>query len=84
MAARGGRGATTQLLFTPLKTALMFTFLGHPFQGQTLLGGRGLYNLCQVVAPRAHCVHIAHAEAEILTQQSLSLDWLHRKAAKPT
>ena len=35
-------------------------------------------------ALRAHCVHTAHAEAGILTQEYLSPDWLHCEAAKPT
>ena len=41
-------------------------------------------NQGQVVALREHCVHTAHAEAGILTQEYLSLDWLHSKATKPT
>ena len=40
--------------------------------------------VCTVWALRAHCVHTAHAEAGILTQEYLSSDWLHSKAAKPT
>ena len=40
--------------------------------------------LGQVVALRGHCVHTAHAEAGILTQEYPSPDWLHSKAAKPT
>ena len=35
-------------------------------------------------ALRGHCVHTAHAEAGILTQEYLSLDWLHSEAARPT
>ena len=35
-------------------------------------------------ALRGHCVHTAHAEAGILTQEYLSPDWLHSEAAKPT
>ena len=38
----------------------------------------------QIVALRAHCVHTAHAEAGILTQEYLPPDWLHSEAAKPT
>ena len=37
-----------------------------------------------VCALRGHCVHTAHAEAGILTQEYLSPDWLHSEAAKPT
>ena len=37
-----------------------------------------------VCALRAHCVHAAHSEAGILTQEYLSPDWLHSEAAKPT
>ena len=37
---------------------------------QNLLSG-------QVVALRGHCMHTAHAEAGILTQEYLSPNWLH-------
>ena len=37
-----------------------------------------------VCALRGHCVHTAHAEAGILTQEYLPPDWLHSEAAKPT
>ena len=37
-----------------------------------------------VCALRGHCVHTAHAEAVILTQEYLSPDWLHSEGAKPT
>ena len=40
------------------------------------------YNSC--MAKLLHCVHTAHAEAGILTQEYLSPDWLHSEAAKPT
>ena len=36
------------------------------------------------VSKWVHCVHTAHAEAGILTQEYLSPDWLHSEAAKPT
>ena len=39
---------------------------------------------CTACALRAHCVHTAHAEAGILTQEYLSPDWLHSEATKPT
>ena len=36
------------------------------------------------VAKLLHCVHTAHAEAGILTQEYLSPGWLHGEAAKAT
>ena len=39
---------------------------------------------CTACALHAHCVHIAHTEAGILTQEYLSPDWLHSEAAKST
>ena len=47
-------------------------------------GLRGTGYRGQVLALRAHCVHTAHAEAGILTQEYLSPDWLHSEATKPT
>ena len=35
-------------------------------------------------ALRGHCVRTTHTEAGTLTQEYLSLDWLHSEAAKPT
>ena len=34
-------------------------------------------------ALRGHCVHTAHVEAGILTQEYVSPNWLHSEAAKP-
>ena len=48
------------------------------------LGAHAFGAIGQNVALRAHCVHTAHAEARILTQEYLSPDWLHSEAAKPT
>ena len=45
---------------------------------------KSLHCVCTACALRGHCVHTAHAEAGILTQEYLSPDWLHSEAAKPT
>ena len=39
---------------------------------------------CTACALRGHCMHTAHAEAGILTQEYLSPDLLYSEAAKPT
>ena len=45
---------------------------------------KSLHCVRTACALRGHCVHTAHAEAGILTQEYLSPDWLHSEAAKPT
>ena len=79
------RWAFSTVQRSPNTTLIRFDHVEIPRQGRSgQVVALCAHCVCTVWALRAHCVHTAHAEAGILTQEYLSPDWLHSKAAKPT